>query len=81
MVSQPVRFIISGLIGNAAFYLLYEGLHQYLHLDSVVCWVVAYLLSILWQMELHARIVYRKKITNYVKTLMATYAAYSLSIV
>lgn len=81
MSSEYIRFMISGLIGTALFYVVYEGIHRFLHLSPALCWFFAYLLSILWQMELHARIVYKTKINNYAATLVQTYLAYGLSIV
>lgn len=51
-------FLISGGIGTALFYVLYEILFQVFPFEnykSSIAWVVAYLCSIIWQMELHNR--------------------------
>lgn len=51
-------FLISGGIGTALFYILYEFLFKvapFEHYKSTIAWVVAYLCSIVWQMELHRR--------------------------
>lgn len=54
---KAVRFTISGAIGTQLFYFLYQGLH-YLPFETYktsFAWFAAYLASIVWQTELHAR--------------------------
>jgi len=82
-VPRMVRFSISGLIGTILFYLVYQGILRVLWFEQykpTISWLVSYLLSIAWQMELHARLVYRTKIQNYISTLIQTYLAYGISI-
>jgi putative flippase GtrA len=41
---------------------------------------MAYLCSIAWQMELHARLVFHTPVTNYLNTLLQAYLVYGVSI-
>ena len=54
---KVVRFAASGMIGTQLFYFLYQALH-YLPFETyktTFAWFAAYLASIVWQTELHAR--------------------------
>lgn len=54
-------FLISGGIGTALFYLLYEFLYvsfPFQHYKATLCWVISYLCSIVWQLELHRRLAF-----------------------
>lgn len=85
--TQFIRFVISGTIGTALFYLLYEFLYfllQYakplLDYRASISWFVSYVLSILWQHALHRYLVFGTQ-NSYWKTLFWTYVSYTLSLV
>ncbi len=86
---QFLLFLLSGSIGTVLFYGVYEGLHYVLQtlvgtlgasMLVSLAWAISYLLSIVWQHALHRLLVFGSR-GNYVKSLVATYIAYSLSLV
>lgn len=88
------RFTISGWIGTALFYLLYEFIIARGALSRPLCgvgwidklewasvaWTSAYLASIVWQHALHRALVFGSE-SAYWPSLAWTYVSYSLSIV
>lgn len=79
---QALLFNISGGIGTAIFYVVFLGIeYQCKALDisaaSTVAWVLSYLLSILWQYELHAALVFGRP-AAYWKSLAGCYVAYGV---
>mmetsp|Transcript_15459 Transcript_15459/g.21555 ORF Transcript_15459/g.21555 Transcript_15459/m.21555 type:complete len:135 (+) Transcript_15459:57-461(+) len=80
---EAFLFSISGTIGTWLFYFFYEIVHYLVWWEpykATFCWLFSYLVSIIWQMELHARIVFKTPITNYWKSLAQVYSAYAVSI-
>jgi putative flippase GtrA len=85
------RFVLSGTIGTAIFYVMYELVYRLLEgvipFAVPVSWTSTYVVSILFQHCLHARIAFQNwhsvSATRaiYLKSLMAVYVAYALSLV
>lgn len=79
-----MRFQISGAVGTALYFVLYNALlavyppHWPYHIS--VCLGLAYAASILWQHSLHRFFVFGFG-APYLRSLCATYAAYALSMV
>eukprot|EP01125_Pyxidicula_operculata_P012366 TRINITY_DN4060_c0_g1_i15.p1 TRINITY_DN4060_c0_g1~~TRINITY_DN4060_c0_g1_i15.p1 ORF type:complete len:134 (-),score=20.91 TRINITY_DN4060_c0_g1_i15:45-446(-) len=75
-------FNISGLIGTALFYVLYEIVIQLLPFENykvTVAWSLSYLISIIWQHKLHRVLVFGDD-APYWSSLVMTYISYSFSI-
>lgn len=79
---QALLFNISGGIGTAIFYVVFLGIEYQckalgIPAASTVAWVLSYLLSILWQYELHAALVFGRP-AAYWKSLAGCYVAYGV---
>ncbi len=83
-LQEVFLFFVSGSIGNALFFLLYDILFRVIWWDSyksTICWLVSYMATVAIQMELHSRIVWKTPIMDYKSTILKGYMVYSLSIV
>jgi hypothetical protein len=91
--SRVMWFTISGWIGTALFYGVYEYIHSFSNdrpsfgvkaIDAIewssLAWTFSYLLSILWQHSLHRHLVFGTS-SPYWSSLAWTYVSYTLSIV
>eukprot|EP01127_Copromyxa_protea_P002814 TRINITY_DN12753_c0_g1_i1.p1 TRINITY_DN12753_c0_g1~~TRINITY_DN12753_c0_g1_i1.p1 ORF type:complete len:144 (-),score=18.13 TRINITY_DN12753_c0_g1_i1:65-460(-) len=77
---QVVLFNLSGLIGTALFFGVYNFILSQFPDSQGLVWTLSYLLSIVWQHALHRAIVFGSS-QPYFKSLISTYAAYSVGIV
>ena len=81
-VPEPIRFMTSGSIGSAAFYLINEAIvyiNPFEYQKITVAWFLSYVISIWFQHALHATLVYGWR-TSYMKGLIATYTGYSMAL-
>ena len=80
---QPVRYVLSGGLGSAAFWVLNEACYAALPPDTpertTVAWTVSYIIEVALQWLLHTFLVYGGDLT--LRGLLATYAAYSGALV
>ncbi|KAG5178470.1 hypothetical protein JKP88DRAFT_80881 [Tribonema minus] len=81
---QPLRFAISGGLGNLCFFFIDKAVYMYNPFDwqkATVSWAVSYLISVWLQHSLHTLLVFgRSSEGGYWTSLAVTYATYSVSI-
>eukprot|EP00039_Didymoeca_costata_P005832 m.85086 g.85086 ORF g.85086 m.85086 type:complete len:143 (+) comp12994_c0_seq1:245-673(+) len=84
VLPESLRFVLSGSLGSAIFWLLNEAIiavNPYEFQPITVAFFLSYLISIWMQHALHATLVYGWGEIGYIKGLIATYGAYSFALI